>query len=65
MPDYSQDFKFESEMRSDMRRAVYDAISDVCFKWRNHDFSEDQIIAAVDNAVDLWCDRFFESYDEE
>lgn len=65
MPDYSQNFKFESEMRGDMRHAIYDAISDVCFKWRNHNFSEDQIVAAVDGAVDWWSDRFFEEYDED
>ncbi len=53
--------KFES----DMRYAIYDAISKVCFKWNNPDLSEEQITAAVDRAVDWWSNHFFEEYDEE
>ena len=53
--------KFESDMTS----AIYNAISKVCFNWRDSGLSDEQIITAVDRAVDWWSDRFFEECDEE
>ena len=56
-------FNFED----DMRHAVYNAITDVLFKYRNYDFaqSEEQITAAVDHAVDWWDAHFFEDEFED
>ena len=50
---------FESEMTS----AIYNAISKVCFNWRNSDLSDEQIVAAVDRAINWWESRFFEDPD--
>ena len=60
--------KHNFELESDMRYAVYDAISKVCFDWRNSDLSEEQITTAVYRAIAWWSSHFFEDYytdDEE
>lgn len=60
-----RDFRFQSELNS----AVYRAITDVIFKYRdyfdNSEESSKSIEDAVDTAVDWWSVHFFESDDWE
>lgn len=54
------DNKFDFE--SDMESAIYNAIGNVCFKYRNCNFSEDEIITAVDRATAWWESHFFDDF---
>lgn len=49
-----------SNFQSDLRSAVYNAISDVLFKYRNEDFTKEDIENAVQFAVEWFDIHFFE-----
>lgn len=52
----------KSSFESDMKSAVYNAISDVCFDYSDCDFSKEEIMSAVDYAVDWWYIKFFDKF---
>lgn len=55
----------DSRFQQDLNSAVYNAIADVSFKYRDLVTNEDDLRSAVDTAVEWWDLHFFESDDWE